>query len=362
MPAYKHHIVLDLARGLEAFVSLELGARRRSTSGVGERTETQPVSRDGVQGEQREEIESLRRQLAECEREVEELRAGSSGADGSAARIRPENMVWIFGTGRSGSTWLRTMMGDLTAHRVWEEPKVGALFGNFYRESEEGALEARSFIMGEPVREGWIRSIRSFTLKGARYSRPDCGPEDYLVIKEPNGSEGAPLLSEALPESRMIFLLRDPRDVVASVLDGFREGSWLAERQQKRSQKMGNSPDSKPDNFVRHRADMYLRHVRAAREAYEAHKGPKALVRYEDLVADTLSEVRRLYSSLGISVDEGELAEVVEKHSWTNIPEEKKGQGKFYRKGAAGGWQEDLTPEQVEIVERITSTILADFY
>ena len=57
-----------------------------------------------------------------------------------------------------------------------------------------------------------------------------------------------------------------------------------------------------------------------------------------------------------------ELARAVEKHSWENIPEEKKGEGKFYRKATPGGWQEDLTPEQAQIVERITAPLLNEFY
>ena len=32
----------------------------------------------------------------------------------------PARMVWIFGSGRSGSTWLRSMMGELPDAGVWE--------------------------------------------------------------------------------------------------------------------------------------------------------------------------------------------------------------------------------------------------
>jgi hypothetical protein len=34
---------------------------------------------------------------------------------------------------------------------------------------------------------------------------------------------------EALPESRMIFLIRDPRAFAASALDAARKGSWMYE-------------------------------------------------------------------------------------------------------------------------------------
>jgi len=72
--------------------------------------------------------------------------------------------------------------------------------------------------------------------------------------------------------------------------------------------------------------------------------------------------MERIYSSLGIPVDEAELSEAVKKYSWENIPEEEKGEGKFYRKAKPGGWREDLTPEQVKVVERITAPLLEEFY
>jgi hypothetical protein len=86
------------------------------------------------------------------------------------------------------------------------------------------------------------------------------------------------------------------------------------------------------------------------------------LVRYEDLRADTLGEMKRIYSTLEIPVDEAELAKAVERHSWENILEKEKGEGKFYRKAMPGGWRDDLTPEQVRMVEEITAPLLKEFY
>jgi hypothetical protein len=85
-------------------------------------------------------------------------------------------------------------------------------------------------------------------------------------------------------------------------------------------------------------------------------------VRYEDLRADTLVTMWRICSALKLEVDENQLTRSVEKHAWENIPQEEKGEGKFYRKATPGGWREDLTPEQVQIVERITAPVLEEFY
>ena len=162
--------------------------------------------------------------------EISGLRARLTGKRGTPENgMNPENRIWVFGSGRSGSTWLRSMMGEMSEHRVWEEPMVGRLFGEFYDKAPKENLRSPDFIMGDPIRRGWTKSIRNFVLDGARHSNPQIGTGDFLVVKEPNGSVGAPLLMEALPESRMILLVRDPRDVVASVLDAAREGGWLYE-------------------------------------------------------------------------------------------------------------------------------------
>ena len=284
------------------------------------------------------------------------------GSDPLASGVIAENMIWIFCTSRSGSTWLRSMMSELGDHKVWEEPSIGRLFGEFYRKAQKRQLASPDFIMSNATREGWIRLIRNFILDGARYAHPFLNSGHYLVIKEPDSAAGAPLVMEALPESRMIFLIRDPRDVAASALDAAREGSWMYEVLDKAAWRQKALADRKPDDFVRRRANSYLQQVESIRDAYNAHKGHKVLVRYEDLRADTLGTMKRIYSALEIPVEEEALARAVERHSWERVPKVEKGEGKFYRKAAPGGWREDLTPKQAETVESITAPLLKEFY
>ena len=75
-----------------------------------------------------------------------------------------------------------------------------------------------------------------------------------------------------------------------------------------------------------------------------------------------MGTIKRIYTALEISVEERELARAVKKGALENIPEDKKGPGTVRRRGTSGGWREDLTPQQVEIVERITAPILKEFY
>jgi LPS sulfotransferase NodH len=283
--------------------------------------------------------------------------AGDTGTKG----VNPENMVWIFCTGRSGSTWLRSMIEELGACKVWEEPKVGQLFGEFYDKAGESRLVSTNFVMGDPTRKEWMRALRNFVLDTARAAHPDITHRHYLVVKEPDGAIGAPLLMEALPESRMILLVRDPRDVAASAFDASKKGGWRY-NWHNRGATGRPLPDERPNAFVRKRAEKYMYHIGSAKKAYDLHQGRKALIRYEDLRADTLGTMYRLCSALGIPTDEKQLARVIEKYAWENIPEEEKGSGKFYRKASPGGWRKDLTSEQAKTIEKITAPLLKEFY
>ena len=311
-------------------------------------------------------IEQLRGRLEEKDRQVGFLRERLADDREPGGSVRPERVVWIFCTGRSGSTWLASMLGDLGDNEMWDEPLVGALFGEFY-EQRVGYKRGAKFIMGPPHRATWLGSIRSTVLEGASARWPGMGEGGYLVVKEPHGSVGAPLLVGALPESRVVLLVRDPRDVMASALDAHRGNSWIARSRNRKPGKWGDpdafvESDSDPDAFVEKKAVNLLRHMDKAVEAYEQHEGPKTRVTYEGLRADTLGEMRRVCSELGLGVSDEEISRVVEEHAFEGIPEDKRGEGKFYRKARPGSWREDLTEGQARAVEAAAAPLLDEFY
>ena len=357
MPVFENRVALEIARGIKVFLNVQAGVTRNGAA------EIAPEPSASRESEASARLKQAGQRIARKGRALRTQARRQPGGEEVVGGIRAENVIWIFGAARTGSTWLSRMMGEMKGQTVWREPLVGALFGNLYYDRAKHLIGkgGKHYILGDGYRDSWLDSMRTFVLKEASGRFPEAaGPDRYLVIKEPNGSFGAPLLMEALPESRMILLVRDPRDAVASSMDAKREGSWHYES---RKRWRAESPvDKNPDAYVRKQAETYLQRISIARQAYEAHEGRKVLVRYEELRADALGTMRRIYSELGIPADEGKLAKAVEKHSWENIPEEEKGEGKTFRKATPGGWREDLTPEQVKTVEKITTPLLEEFY
>jgi hypothetical protein len=88
-------------------------------------------------------------------------------------------VVWIFGAGRTGSTWLMRMMGSLQRYARWSEPMVGELFGSFYSNARKDQLPSRQYILSDLYRESWLRFIRGFVLDGAKARYPGLTAQRY---------------------------------------------------------------------------------------------------------------------------------------------------------------------------------------
>jgi hypothetical protein len=181
VPIFKQDFIFEAARNLKVFFEVRMGVVRGA------------IPAPDVAGE--------RQKLAASDREISRLRARLAAGDTYAGGIRPENLIWMFGVARTGSSWLGAMMGELEDHAMWNEPYVGDVFGYaYYMRAAEHQRQRKDYILGDPYREAWISSIRTFVLVGANVRFSELGEKGYLVIKEPNGSVGAPLLVEAFPE------------------------------------------------------------------------------------------------------------------------------------------------------------------
>jgi hypothetical protein len=180
MPSFEHNAVLRLAANLTAYLKVEAGLARGQAPDLAEGG-TPP--------------ERLREQLAARDREISRLRARlAAGGGAPTGAIAPDRVVWIFGVARTGSSWLGEMMGELDGHATWYEPYVGDVFGYaYYVRADERQRERGDYVLGDPHREAWVRSLRAFVLEGAEARFPELGAGGYLVVKEPNGSVGAPL-------------------------------------------------------------------------------------------------------------------------------------------------------------------------
>lgn len=279
--------------------------------------------------------------------------------------VDQEQVVWMFGTRRTGSTWLGFMLRDLPGGHKWGEPLLGTFIGDFYYKFQDKT--GRNHIFSPAYRDLWQSWVRRLVCEGVAARAPGMASGNgYMVIRDPHGTVGAPILCECLPRSRLLILVRDPRDVVSSMADAHQSGGWMGEKAKGKGRvkrrEGAHRAEADPVGFAKARTRRVVEEFEKAAEAYDTHQGPKTLVRYEDVRHNTAEEMARICGDLGIEASSEDIDKVVEEHSWDRVPEEEKGSGKFHRKASPGSWKDDLTPGQVKIIERVAQPVLDRFY
>jgi hypothetical protein len=278
-------------------------------------------------------------------------------------------LVWLFGSPRSGSTWVMRQLAGHPAVVPVNEPLIGQHLGPFF--SDEPGIRAEDldssnftpnrylrdagqYFFAAEFRDVWVPHLGAlirarFHAHAAARSSDVPLSETFLVIKEPHGSQAADLIMEALPQSRLLFLLRDGRDVVDSELAAAAKGSWLGDV----FPVVGGIGDDERLAFVEQSAHKWLWRTEVVEQAYAAHQGPKLLVRYEDMLANPAGQLRRVFHWLGLEIGEGELGALVESQSFERLPAEHRGPDKIFRAAQPGLWRENLTTDEQDVAERV---------
>jgi len=144
-------------------------------------------------------------------------------------------------------------------------------------------------------------------------------------------------LATVWPEARFVVLVRDGRDVALSVM-----------------------PLPFGPNNVWAAAKAWSRAIRLGREAEARHSGRVLSVRYEDVVADPESEVRRICEFLGLDYDPDLLA--IERTDPTKFVDEQSGWFRGIWSGinanAVGKWRREMTADQQRVFESIAGAEL----
>lgn len=281
-----------------------------------------------------------------------------------------ERLAWIFGSSRSGSTWLLRMLADFEGVVPVDDPHLGHHLGVWrpiplaWAASEEDSPELTTllelkrdepgYFFAERHRDSWWEPLRS--LVQARFEAQaeealgDFGGLPTYVVKEP-GSQVAPLLTELFPRSKLIFLLRDGRDVVDSWLDAYQAGSWAI-----RGGAFPVAPEGRVA-LIRWLSSVWAYRTEAVLEAFRSRPpGDRVMIRYEDLRFRPLDGLEAVCSKLGI--DAANAAEISLRHDFARLPAEAHGSLREVRAARPGGWRENLSPwEQDAMHEALGETL-----
>jgi sulfotransferase family protein len=286
-----------------------------------------------------------------------------------------DRLVWIFGSSRSGSTWLLRMLSMLDGVAPIDDPHLGHHLGVWrpialawsaaehppdLTTLDRVKHDKDSYFFSDRYRDAWAPALRRLIV-----DRFDAEARDHLVaagastrpavvVKEP-GSHVADHLMTLFPKSRLIFLLRDGRDVVDSWLAAYRPGSWALDEGAFPATPQGRKA------LVRWQSAVWAFRTDVVQRVYERQPPDRrVLVRYEDLVADPVRELQRIGKVLPIATPRRALAAAAAAHDYERVPPADKGDNKFIRSAQPGGWRGNLTPTERRIMHEVMGAKLVE--
>lgn len=300
-------------------------------------------------------------------------------------------VVWMWGSPRSGSTWLLRQLcwplfpepeattvfrlpgAERDVDRPYDTIPVDESFISNHlapalgdpREHEGRYVPGtiNNYLGGRPVyayseayRAAWEPEARRFALlrlysylARARADGVRTSEDPLLVVKEVNGSHAADIVMGLMPRSRLLFLVRDGRDVVDSLMHAYQPGGFLARHQGYSYE----TPEERREG-VAWAARLWSCNVDTTLKAMDAHDPALTeTVRYEDLLADNAARIAALQSWLGLRRDADEQAKLLDATSFEATPERRRGATERNRAARPGLWRENLSDEEQRICTEI---------
>jgi hypothetical protein len=274
-----------------------------------------------------------------------------------------ENMVFVVGCPRSGTTWVQRLLScHPQVHTGQESNLFSDFIGAFIRKWNKGlALRERGGVglacyFTETEMVDVLRGLMCTVLR--RMLQP-LRPGELFVEKTPDHARYLPEIARFLPAARIIHVLRDPRDVVASLLAASR--TW--------AQASGWAP-----RHARDAAMLWTQIVGSVRK-YSATADPKKFLelRYEELYEQPLAVLARTRDFIGLKWSKPEMRAALEANRIPGRSRSRTSQSTiplsgeaalvsghqvidpegFLRKGRPSSWKTDLSLAERNWVRRV---------
>jgi len=267
-----------------------------------------------------------------------------------------DNIAFIAGSGRSGTTWLQLMLGSHPAVATAQESQ---LFNNYlsklvrqweaelrYPETSELRFHGISSYIDTAE---FYQLLRQFAEGVYAPILAQKASAKLFLEKSPNNSLHLPVIQACFPKAKIIHVIRDGRDVASSILAARKDwGKYWSHR------------------GIEDAALEWKTAVNTSRAACISSSSYLE-VKYEDLLENGYSKLEEIFSFLSIPSTEEEIKAIYDAHTFDKLksnkydkktfinPGERVASGteerpeptNFFRKGVSGSWKTELSMQQL---------------
>jgi hypothetical protein len=264
-----------------------------------------------------------------------------------------QQLLFVVGCARSGTTWLQLLLSQHPAIATLQETHlfpdyISPAFSRWRRESEAKSATGLTNLMD---RARFLELWRRFTEQTLSVALTDKPSASFILEKTPSHVHHAQEILELFPSAYFVHIIRDPRAVVASLLDAGR--SWAR----------GWAPRSSLPA-----ADLWRNAVTDGKRI--AGLTPRYLeVSYEKMLAKPEPELARILEMIGLGPDPDFCRRAAETCAVGNtnsgagwkpwVPKTMENiKGIMVRKAKTDSWRTELTRFQIGTIEARTSDLL----
>ena len=259
------------------------------------------------------------------------------------------DLVWLASYPKSGNTWMRAFLHNLFNNEA-RPADLNSLQGRIFQ--SDGALMWFQMLDKRPLAEWTSEDVACMRPKVNELIAR--GLQGSVFCKTHNAlmtAHGHPTINLKVT-SGAIYIVRNPLDVALSFADFI--GSDLDKAIDFMATDNLESPHDPAGNNVSIVSGSWTQHV----ESWTGRPDPRLhVVRYEDMLEHPLRAFGGTARFLGLKPSRQRLTRAIRNSSfktmrsqedWRGFVERSPNQEKFFRRGTAGGWKEELTEEQVE--------------
>jgi Sulfotransferase family len=300
---------------------------------------------------------------------------GASGED-----LRP---ILIEAPGRSGSTWTMTLLGchpDVVVYAPFRvEPRLAGYWTELFRAVSEPATFMRAVRpelldyspdwwsrrgsrppvdVPEPALARWLledsvedlaafcrRRIDGFYRRAAEAQGK---PAASCFAERGTGARAIAILQELYPRLAEIFLIRDPRDMLAS---RFAADTRLGRRRFNRDEASSDA------DYVR---TVYAQQLRRHLRRWRSSPSRQPMIRYEDLIQTPKPALAELFGHLGLDDREETVGQVLETAAVERANRQRAHMTATGPQESIGRWRRDLSPEVKQACEESLGGLIGD--
>ncbi len=260
-------------------------------------------------------------------------------------------ILWLASYPKSGNTWMRVFLANL----ILDEPEPLEL-----KRINEVCSSEPNEVWFKPFAKGEVSAFSERRIAALRVKAQDRAAQlnkNIILMKTHSlygRDHGYPTISVKASVG-VIYIVRDPRDVVISAADhyGLTIDQAIEMMNDKKARGRGMAGST-----VHELMGSWSDHVRS----WTGWKHtPLLVLRYEDMLADPYGQLGGVARKVGITLDEARIRRAVEFSSFeklqaqeaeTGFVEKSVNSQRFFRSGRAGTWRETLTADQAAAIER----------